>query len=204
MAVQCPYCRHELSLKTAPPGMYTTACPDCGRKFYLAVPEDPEQPPIAAPIPAEREQATRTSHRAGAGRRAADESRRRGRIESRGRPVLTLPEHARSTATLPGPAEPAQGPGDEARLRSSRLAPSPGLACGRVGSPSARRLSCLAESSAGPPWGRCTWRGSCGSTATSNLKVMKLLWARNAPFVARFTREAMPRLSSASQPGSDP
>jgi hypothetical protein len=39
MAVQCPYCRHELPVKTAPPGMYTTARPDCGRKFYLAVPE---------------------------------------------------------------------------------------------------------------------------------------------------------------------
>ena len=51
MAVQCPYCRHELGLKTAPPGMYTSACPDCGRKFYLAVPEDPQQSPVAAPDP---------------------------------------------------------------------------------------------------------------------------------------------------------
>ena len=56
MAVQCPYCRHELSLKAAPPGMYTTACTYCERKFYLAVPEDPRQQPIAAPMPAEREQ----------------------------------------------------------------------------------------------------------------------------------------------------
>src|ERR1700678_4397838 len=61
MAVQCPYCRHELSLKTAPPGMYTTSCTYCERKFYLAVPEDPRQQPIAAPIPAERDQVTRSS-----------------------------------------------------------------------------------------------------------------------------------------------
>ena len=37
------------------------------------------------------------------------------------------------------------------------------------------------------------------------LKVMKPLWARNAPFVARFTREAYAAaLLAHTQPGSDP
>ena len=101
MAVQCPYCRHELSLKTAAPGMYTTACPKCGRKFYLAVPEDREQPPIAAPIPAEHDQARPT--KPGQGAASRQPTNRVGEIESKApdAPQMTLPEHARSTATPP-------------------------------------------------------------------------------------------------------
>ena len=38
-----------------------------------------------------------------------------------------------------------------------------------------------------------------------SLKVMKLLWARNATFVARFTREAYAAAQlTSSQPGCDP
>src|ERR1700679_3060990 len=101
MAVQCPYCRHELSLKTAPPGMYTTACTYCERKFYLAVPEDPQQPPVAAPIPAERAQEVTPSSQAAQAPGAPAPDRVR-EVESKAAdsPVLTLPEPARSTATL--------------------------------------------------------------------------------------------------------
>ena len=50
MAVQCPYCRHALSLGKAKPGRYTPACPECGRRFQLAVPEDWELEPTVRAI----------------------------------------------------------------------------------------------------------------------------------------------------------
>ena len=37
MAVQCPYCRHALSLKKAKPGRYAPTCPECGRRFQLVL-----------------------------------------------------------------------------------------------------------------------------------------------------------------------
>ena len=130
MAVQCPYCRHELSLKTAPPGMYTTACPDCGRKFYLAVPEDPSAAAggRAAPV--------RASSRFGAhpkGQKAAPVAASNGGdAESKAAdgPLLTLPEHARPTATLPGPA--ARAGLDDTAAAPALAGPAafPGLACG--------------------------------------------------------------------------
>ena len=159
MAVQCPYCRHELSLKKAPPGMYTTACPDCGRKFYLAVPEDPAQQPIAAPIPAEREPQSRA--RPAGGIAIGGQSRspdRAGEVESKAArcPVLTLPEHAR----LDGDASRAGSASRTlavARHRRLLVPAQPILAAGvgppgaRIGSPSARRLSRLERARPGRP-----------------------------------------------------
>ncbi len=55
MAVQCPYCRHALSLKKAKPGRFAPACPKCGRTFELTVFDDPAIKPVAAAIPSERE-----------------------------------------------------------------------------------------------------------------------------------------------------
>ena len=136
MAVQCPYCRHELALKAAPPGMYTTACTYCERKFYLAVPEDPRQQPVAAPIPAERESVKRSSQGEKTPSAPPD---RADKIESRATesPVLTLPEPARSTATLPGPGGLPTGLGDQDRLPAVAAR---SFAWSRLGIGSVRRL----------------------------------------------------------------
>jgi eukaryotic-like serine/threonine-protein kinase len=190
MAVQCPYCRHELPVKTAPPGMYTTACPDCGRKFYLAVPEDPGQSPIAAPIPAERQQGSRPSREPEA--TAAPASSAGARVESKaaGAPLLTLPDHAQSAPTPAGSTTWAQGAGDEA---ADRALPSPAFSWFSLRVGSVPRLLDrylvlheFGRTALGPVYlARQLWLNRI-----VNLKVMKLLWARNAPFVARFTREA--------------
>ncbi len=190
MAVQCPYCRHELSLKTAPPGMYTTACTSCARKFYLAVPEDSRQQPIAAPIPAERAEVALAPH--GNVSRDAPRADRAGEVKSEAAdsPGLTLPEHTRLTPTLPGPAGPSRSPVEEG---VTPIVPGRPFAWARLGSGSVPRLLggylvlCeVGRTSLGPVYlARQLWLNR-----DVNLKVMKLLWARNAPFVARFTREA--------------
>jgi eukaryotic-like serine/threonine-protein kinase len=189
MAVQCPYCRHELSLKTAPPGMYTTTCSYCARKFYLAVPEDPQQQPVAAPIPAERENVAVSTVGAQSAPAPPD---RVNKIESRAtdRPVMTLSEPARSTATLPEPAPPATATGERgvAPAVASRAFAWSRLATGSVPRLVGGYLVLreLGRSALGPVYlARQLWL-----TRDVKLKVMKLLWARNAPFVARFTREA--------------
>jgi serine/threonine protein kinase len=54
MAVQCPYCKHAVELKGAKPGKFTAKCPRCERKYLLAIPEDPAQPPVVSGIKSER------------------------------------------------------------------------------------------------------------------------------------------------------
>lgn len=191
MAVQCPYCRHELALKTASPGMYTTACTYCARKFYLAVPEDPGQQPVAAPIPTEREQITRSSERSEAS--AIAPARRLGvpEPEAADIPRPAVPETVRSTATLPGPANPTGGSGDDG---TAPVSTRPPVAWARLGAGSVPRLLGgylvmreLGRSALGPVYlARQLWLNR-----DVHLNVMKLLWARNAPFVARFTREVL-------------
>jgi eukaryotic-like serine/threonine-protein kinase len=190
MAVQCPYCRHEISPRPAPPGMYTTVCPGCGRKFYLAVPEDPRQSPVAAPIPGERDRVTRVS--TGQPPVVLPPSVRAGEVDSKvsDAPVMTLPEHARSTPTLAGPAEPGRAFGGDAVAPVVR---APSTTWAQLGPGSIPRLlggyivlSERSQAAMGPEYlARHLWLGT-----NVTLKVMKLLWARNAPFVARFTREA--------------
>jgi serine/threonine protein kinase len=190
MAVQCPYCRHELPVKTAPPGMYTTGCPACGRKFYLAIPEDPGQSPIAAPIPAERQQSSRPSREPEAAAVAASSGSARVEPKAADRPLLTLPDHAQLAATPASSATPAEGAGDEAADRALS-APALSWSSLRVGSVprlvgSYLVLQELGRTALGPVYlARQLWLNRI-----VNLKVMKLLWARKAPFVARFTREA--------------
>ena len=190
MAVQCPYCRHELSPKPAPPGMYTTACPKCGRKFYLAVPEDPQQSPVAAPITAERDPVTRISK--GQPAVGSQRSNRAGEVEPKtaDAPVLTLPDHARSTAAQSGPTEQAHAYGDGAVPPVDQASPP---TWARLGPGSVPRLLDgylvlreLSRADMGPVYlARPLWLNR-----NITLRVMKLLWARNATFVARFTREA--------------
>jgi serine/threonine protein kinase len=189
MAVQCPYCRRELSPKTAPPGIYTTVCLGCGRKFYLAVPEDPQQSPVAAPIPAERDQVTQQSKTQAP---AAEPPSKRVGVEPKAAdaPLLTLPESARTTDTLPGPAGPVPSPGGDTVTTVVQASPPTWARLGPGSVPRLldgylvlRELSRAAMGSvylARPLW----------LNRNVTLKVMKLLWARNATFVARFTREA--------------
>jgi eukaryotic-like serine/threonine-protein kinase len=189
MAVQCPYCRHEVSLKTAPPGMYTTACRECGRKFYLAVPEDSAQPPVAAPIPAERDQPARNP-KAQASVAAPLAGAGKAKTNDADAPLLTLPERARSSSTVSGANEPPQATGPQAETSLPDASPttwaSPkGYAIPRlVGGYFLLRE--LGRGALGPvSLARPVWLNR-----VVTLKVMKPLWARNATFVARFTRQA--------------
>ena len=189
MAVQCPYCRRELSPKTAPPGMYTTTCPGCGRKFYLAVPEDPQQSPVAAPIPAERDQVTQQSKMRAPS--AVPPSKPESvEPEAADATHLTLPEPSRTTVMLPGPTAPVPITRNDVAAPAGKVWP---ISWTRLGPGSVPRLLGgylilreLSREAMGPIYLARTW----WLNQNVNLKVMKLLWARNATFVARFTREA--------------
>ena len=192
MAVQCPYCRHELTPKPAPAGMYTMVCPNCGRKLYLAVPEDPRQSPVAAPMPAERDQVARLSKGQPAVTLPPSPIADAVELQATAAPRLTLPAHARSTATLSGPARPADSAGVEA-VTPFPVGQAPPPTWARLAFGSDPRLLGgyvvlreLSRVSMGPVYlAKPLWLDR-----NVSLKVMKLLWARNAPFVARFTREA--------------
>jgi serine/threonine protein kinase len=165
--------------------MYTTACPDCGRKFYLAVPEDARQSPVAAPIPPERDKAARPSQ--GQASVAAATADRADQLESKAEsPRLTLPGHDRSASTLPGPDQ--RAPSAEA----SAVAATPSLWASLRPHSVSRLLGGylvlreLGRVALGP----CYLARQLWVDRHVTLKVMKPLWARNAPFVARFTREA--------------
>jgi hypothetical protein len=54
VSVSCPYCRNVLKLKGLKPGRFAPKCPKCGKAFSLTVPDDPEQPPVAAPLEQKR------------------------------------------------------------------------------------------------------------------------------------------------------
>ena len=190
MAVQCPYCRHELPVKTAPPGMYTTACPDCGRSFTWPFPKILDNRRWLRRF---RRNVSRVRALPGSRRGLRWRFRPEGaRVESKAAdgPLLTLPEHAQSAATPAGSPIPTKGAGDEP---AERALPTPGFSWSslRVGSvprllDSYLVLQELGRTALGPVnIARRLWLNRI-----VNLNVMKLLWARNAPFVARFTREA--------------
>ena len=106
-------------------------------------------------------------------------------------PRPAFPETVRSTATLPGPAESTRGSGDDG---TASIVPRPSVTWARLGSGSVSRLL------GGYLVMRELGRGALGPVYLAkplwlnrdvDLKVMKLLWARNSPFVARFTREVL-------------
>jgi serine/threonine protein kinase len=189
MAVACPYCRHEVPQKKASPGMYTTSCPACARKFYLAIPEDPRQSPVAAPIPAERDQSKRAA--AGQGGKAASPIGGAALEATHAdAPIaMTLPGQGRSTSTPGEPAAPTEpgflGPAPAIeQTRPVWSALSAGSLSRLVGGYLVLRE--LSRAPMGPVYlARRLWQNR-----DVTLHTMKPLWARNAPFVARFTREA--------------
>jgi eukaryotic-like serine/threonine-protein kinase len=181
MAVQCPYCEHSLALQGAKPGKYATTCPKCKRKFALAIPDDPDLPPLVKPLPAERlknptapmADPVRTVAATGAwttpdrgdAEATADFS---GGDPAQGRGTLRVPEETGAASIDAPPTASMVGPALSSMLGGYQILKE--LGRGGMGAVYLARQLSLNRSVA--------------------LKVMRPEWARNATFVARFTREA--------------
>ncbi len=48
MLIDCPYCHAAINGKPPKPGSYSPKCPECGEKFRLIVPADPDQTVMVA------------------------------------------------------------------------------------------------------------------------------------------------------------
>ncbi len=227
MAVQCPYCRHAFAIKKAKPGLYTPACSECGRKFQLAVFDDPASEPVVAAIPAERDKpATAAPARTKAA--TARSAMPATEAHASDLPTGAFDPHA-TAAQTPAGYTLATDPGATVDQVKTELAPS--AVPPTIGGPAETRSGSVAQDksaangfdaptqaiaeSAGSGMGerpagvpmllggyqilKELGRGGMGAVYLARqlslnrnvaLKVMKPQWARNATFVARFTREA--------------
>ncbi len=188
MAVQCPYCEHSLALKGVKPGKYTTKCPKCDRKFVLAIPADADLPPLVKPLPAERATLARRRHPAW----SRDPDRWRWELPRSADDVtsdFSGPSADIHKATAPAPPTEAGRVAGRDGSRSGRCPARRRRWSGR------RHLRCWgairsSRNSDAAGWARFTWRRQLSLNRSVALKVMRPEWARNATFVARFTREA--------------
>jgi len=169
VAVQCPYCRHALSLKKAKPGRFTTACPECRRTFQLTVSDDPEKEPVVAAIPSEREKGM-----PGQGVADAPSTLREAAEPAPGADVANL-------AALAGFDVPT-------RIVAGFLASRAGIRPGAI--PTMLGGYLILKELGWGGMGAVYLARQLSLNRNVTLKVMKPLWASNATFVARFTREA--------------
>jgi eukaryotic-like serine/threonine-protein kinase len=201
MAVQCPYCRHAMSIKQAKPGRYSPACTACGRKFMLTVPDEPGKELVALVIPSERDKEPAAA--AGAGRRLSVTASPGGHQTSAGADVTidhvpTVRDQSSQPSTVPDDSSAAPG--------AVTIDSPPAFGSGMAGPVVDTPLNVGTARPAGVPailGGyhilREIGRGGMGAVYLARqislnrnvaLKVMKPLWAANSTFVARFTREA--------------
>lgn len=177
MSVQCPYCEHSLSMKGAKPGKYTTKCPKCERKFAIAIPDDPDLPPFVKALQAERQRFVTA-------------------------PAVDGPAVAE---TIPGPTLPAPDAASDVTVDLSRTVPDDEAVrpADRPPAPAPASASMVGLATSGILGGyqilKELGRGGMGAVYLARqlslnrkvaLKVMRPEWAKNATFVARFTREA--------------
>lgn len=202
MAVQCPYCQHELALKAAKPGRYSTNCPQCQRKFALTIPDDPGQPPVSRALAADRAKHVTAPAPAPAATTVPDATgpgvEATGTWGSAGPTTVGGP-----TDAPPGPAETvAADPNATAALQRTEPARDSGETVDTTPAPppTASMVGLAASATLGGyQIIKELGRGGMGAVYLARqlslnrkvaLKVMRPEWARNATFVARFTREA--------------
>src|SRR4051794_29026670 len=228
MAVQCPYCRHALSLMKAKPGRYAATCRECGRRFQVVVPDDPARKPEVAAIESERNRAAAEAGALAGGSLLPQPAPPVTDTDETGMPPGGVDPNSTVSVT-PGPPAPGLGPNATAGLPKTvrddpepastvreahqRPAPSAGGAdpSAPIGSDvetavveapvvvGAVKAGAIPTVLGGYQVLQELGRGGMGAVYLARqlslnrnvaLKVMKPQWARNATFVARFTREA--------------
>jgi hypothetical protein len=177
VAVECPFCAHEIRLENPRPGRFATTCPKCRSKLVLRVPADRSKlPTVAAPKP------ERADHDAG--------------HWPTGRPAV---ENAGVSETPHDGPRPPAAPAEAPSTRAGHVDRGD-----RTGEPAARPRPARRPSGVPLILGGY-WiieelgRGGLGAVYRARqislgrdvaLRVIKPELASNPPFLARFTREA--------------